>query len=575
MRRAPTPATLALLGLVLMPACGDDGGATTEGASSTTDGAGSTTGDATTAAPTGDPPTASTTLEPTSTTAGPTTEPMTGTTAETGTTTLDTDTTTSEPSALCDRLGGEAGVGELVDGALAVVLNDDKVNGYFLNNDVDGGNLRTCLIKQLGQVAGCAGVEYDCLDMKTAHAGLGISTADFMDFALDFSTALDAHQGAHPDLGDDDKTAILGVLGELAPDIVEDVGSDATVYQRVGRKPAIKGLVGAPGQAGSFVDNVALDVAINGFFAAAEFERLNTCLTRQVGGIDGPTRYGLEVDAPPGIDPGVGVGNECKTMAVAHEGLVDVNDMVGIDINDFGALVTDLVTAMETAGVAASDQDAILGVLGPMCEDILAPEFKNQCPGASKTETVEATNLAAPIPDDGYDGSLASMACAVLVVPDDAIDFVAAVTLTVAADHTFVGDLVIKLQGPDGTVSTILSRPGLVEGVDGQGDCCGDNANLSPSTPLTFKNGGATDAEQIGAAVPDTSGIVCVDEQPPIACEFHPNPGAGPGMDLDDFLGLTAKGTWRVCVGDAGGGDSGTLHGITLVVDRVKYDPTP
>ncbi|WP_434426583.1 hypothetical protein [Nannocystis pusilla] len=573
MRRALTPATLALLGLVLMPACGDDGGAATESASETTDSTASTT-DATTAAPTGDPPTASTTGEPTSTTAGPTTEPVTSTTAETGTTTVDTDTTTGNPAALCDRLGGEVGVGELVDGALAVVLNDDRVNGYFLNSNVDGGNLRACLIKQLGQVAGCAGVEYDCLDMKTAHAGLGISTADFMDFALDFSTALDTHQGAHPELGDDDKTAILTVLGELAPDIVEDASSDATVYQRVGRKPAIESLVGAPGQAGSFVDNVALNVAINGFFAAADFERLNTCLTRQVGGIDGPTKYGLEVDAPPGVDPGVGVGNECKTMAAAHEGLVNVNDMVGIDINDFGALVTDLVTAMETAGVAAPDQDAILGVLGPMCEDILAPEFKNQCPGASKTETVEALNLAMPIADDAYDGSIASMACAVLVVPDDAIDFVAAVALTVAADHTFVGDLVIKIQGTDGTVSTILSRPGLAEAVDGQGPCCGDNSNIAQSNPLTFKNGGATDAEQIGAAIP-TSDIVCVDEQPPIACEFHPNPGAGPGMDLDDFLGLTAKGTWRVCVGDAGGGDSGTLHGVTLAIDKVKYDPTP
>jgi truncated hemoglobin YjbI len=555
-----------------MPACGDDGTATTESASETTDGTGTTTDDTTTAAPTSDPPTTSTTVEPTSTTTTTetATDPLTGTT-----TTSDTDTTTGEPANLCERLGGEVGVGELVDGALGVVLSDDKVNGYFLNSDVDGGNLRTCLIKQLGAVAGCAGVEYDCLDMKAAHAGLGISTADFMDFALDFSTALDAHQGAHPDLSDDDKTAILTILGDLAPDIVEDANNDLTVYQRVGRKPAIKGLVGAPGQAGSFVDNVANDAAINGFFGATDFERLNTCLTRQVGGIDGPTKYGLEVDAPDGVDPGVGAGAACKTMAEVHAGLLDANDSVGIDINDFGALVADLVTAMEAAGVAATDQEAILAVLGPMCEDILAPEFRNQCPGANKVETVEALDLALPILDDGYDASLASMACAVLDVPDDGIDFVGSVAVTLAADHTFVGDLVVKIQGPDGTLSTLLSRPGLAEGVDGQGECCGDNANINQSMPLTFKNGGATDAEQLGAALPNTGDIVCVNEQPPIACEFHPNPGAGPGMDLDDFLGLVANGTWRVCIGDAGGGDAGTLHGVTLVIDKVKYDPTP
>ncbi|MDC0723408.1 hypothetical protein [Nannocystis bainbridge] len=574
MRLAAPASALALLGLVLLPACGDDQPATTESTSDTAGTSETTTEDATATAPTTEGPT-STTVAPTTTTPGTTTEAVTSTTDGTATDGTDTDTTTGEPVALCERLGGEAGVGELVDAALAVVLSDDKVNGYFLNSDVDGGNLRTCLIKQLGQVAGCPGVEYDCLDMKTAHAGMGISAADFMDFALDFSTALDTHQAAHPDLGDADKTAILDVLGGLAPDIVEDASNDATVYQRVGRKPAIETLVGAPGQAGSFVDNVANDAVINGFFGGTDFERLNTCLTRQVGGIDGPTKYGLEVDAPDGVDPGVGVGNECQTMAVSHAGLVDADDNVGIDINDFGALVTDLVTAMEAAGVAQTDQEAILAVLGPMCEDILAPEFKNQCPGANKVETLEAVNLAMPIPDDGYDGSLASMACAMFEAPDDGINFIAGVEVSIAADHTYVGDLIIKLQGPDGTVTTILSRPGLAEPLDGQGACCGDNSNIVQSSPLLFKNGGLTDAELLGAGVPDTNDVVCVDEPQPITCEFHPNPGAGPGMDLDDFLGLAAKGSWRVCVGDAGGGDTGTLHGVTLVIEKVKFDPTP
>src|SRR5690606_37466754 len=112
--------------------------------------------------------------------------------------------------------------------------------------------------------------------------------------------------------------------------------------------------------------------------------------------------------------------------------------------NDFGALVTDLVTAMTTAGVAQADQDAILGVLGPMCEDIVMADSKNDCPSAQKLEIVEVTMIAAPIPDEIYDGTLASMICQDIVIPDDPINFIAGVELTVGADHTWVGDITIK-----------------------------------------------------------------------------------------------------------------------------------
>ena len=111
----------------------------------------------------------------------------------------------------------------------------------------------------------------------------------------------------------------MTVLGDMAPDIVEDADSNLTVYQRVGRKPAVVTLIGAPGEAESFVENVANDVEINGFFGNADFVRLNTCLSRQVSSIDGPIAYGGEVDSPgPGIDEGVAHHAE---DAYAHEAL--------------------------------------------------------------------------------------------------------------------------------------------------------------------------------------------------------------------------------------------------------------
>ena len=568
-------------GLGLLAACPPASG-TTETDTDPGSSSGSTTGttDPTaTTNPTTDPP-PTTTEPPTSTTVDPTTETTVDPTA-TGSSSEGSSTTDEPPPplTLCDKLGGETGIGDLVNGAFGVILADDKVNGYFLNSDVDAGNLGACLIKQLGELATCPGVVYDCQDMKTAHAGLGISTADFMDFATDFSAALDTHQQSHPNLDDADKTAIMDALGTMLPDIVEDADNNLTVYQRVGRKPAIKALVGKPAEAGSFVDNVANNAAINGFFGMSDFDRLNTCLTRQVSSIDGPIKYGLEVDAPMGVDAGAGAANPCLDMATSHTGLVDANDMIGIDINDFGALVTDLVTAMTTAGVQQADQDAILGVLGPMCEDILAPQFKNQCPSAQKLETVEATMINGAIIDNAYNGQPMppSMFCQNILVPDDPINFVENVEATVALTHGWISDITIKLVHPMGKILTLVSRPSFNEPADDGGGCCGKQVNFSAMFPLTFKNGAPNDAEMMGAALPNMNNnnlIVCKDDNIN-PCEWKPNPGKGPGKDFTDFLGEPAAGTWKLCVGDSNTGDVGVLQSVKLVIKRVKYDPMP
>jgi len=572
-------APLTLLGLGLLPACPPTGENPTTGDETETSSTGGSTTTTTTTTTTTDP-TSSTTDAPTTgtdTTVGPTSSSSSTTDVSSSTTDMTTgsssgSTTMMVPLTLCEKLGGEPGIGELINTAFGVILTDDKVNGYFLNNDVDASNLGACLVKQIGELATCEGVVYDCLDMKSAHMGLGISANDFMDFAVDFSAALDTHQMAHPELLDQDKMDILTALAGMAPDIVEDMNNDLTVYQRVGRKPAIRTLVGKPGEVDSFVDNVANDAAINGFFGMTDFDRLNTCLTRQVGGIDGPTKYGLEVDAPPPADPGVGVGNECRDMATAHMGLKDANDMIGIDINDFGALVMDLVTAMNTFMVAQADQDAILGVLGPMCTDILDAPFKNDCPGNKKDETVEKLMVNTPIPDDGYDGSVGSMACIDLDFADDGVNVVAGVTATVGLDHTWAGDVTIKIQSPKGTVLTVLSRPGLNETIDGQNQCCGDSADFNNMFPVLFKNMGVNQAEDMGKAIVSGTGIICKDENPKLAaCEWNPVPGKGPGMNFNDFKGESAVGTWKVCAGDGSASDTGTLQSAKLTISKQKF----
>lgn len=557
-------------GFGLLAAC-PGGPSTTSATATETDTHTSTTDVSTTGTPTTLSPTTGTTL---------TTEPTGTTDATTGTDTTDTtgttDTTTGTTGGdgpLCEALGGTAGITELVAAAMANVLADDRINGYFLNSDFDQAGHATCLEKRIGELAECAGVTYDCAEIAAAHASLGISTNDFMDFAEDFAAALDAHPG----LSDDDKATVAAALQDLSPDLVTDATSDATFYQRAGRKPGIKGFVGALGEPGTFIENISVNVAINGFFDMSDFERFATCLTRQLGGIDGPIKYGKEVDAPPGIDIGVSAGNPCRPMSDAHTDVVDTKDNIGIDINDFNLFVSELATAMNNAGLSAEDQAAVIAVLDPMCEEILMPSAKNECPSARKLEIVEASDIGGSLPMV-YNGTVGSMFCQDLVVPDDPINFIEDITVTVGLDHTWVGDLVIKLFSPEDKVLTIVSRPGFTEMTDGtMEECCGDSSNLSAAYPLTFKDGAALSAENLGQAgnpMPTNNQIICKDDNIN-PCEWSPFPGAGPGNNFSDFFGDTAAGTWRLCVGDGGPDDPGTLQSVKLEIQRVKYDPMP
>ncbi|HEY0133443.1 MAG TPA: hypothetical protein VGB85_05165, partial [Nannocystis sp.] len=556
MQRTTLRSFALLTGLGLLPACPANVATTDTDAESS----------GTTSAETTDPqtdPTASST-PPTSTTQttppGETTEEPVTTTQETsstdpGTTTdnQDTtagdteDTTTGPVDNLCSRLGGaDAGIPELVTTFLGKVLTDDRINGYFLNADVDAGNLHACVVKQLGELAGCAGVTYDCQNMKDAHAGLGISQADFGDFVEDFVAAYDEHAATHPELTPEDETAIGDALGMMAGDIVEDPENNLTVYQRVGRKPNIKMMIGHPGEAGTFVDNVVNDITIASFFTNTNHDRFNTCLTRQVSSIDGPVKYGQEVTAPDGIDPGVSADDPCKDMKTAHEGLTD-DMMEGITVEDFLALVMDLVTAMQTFMVSDADQTTILGVLGPMCDDIVAEP--NTCPGNSKTELIEAVDLNLAIDnmamngawDDKYNGMLDSMLCVDIAVADDGLNFVNDVRLKVGMDHSYVGDVTIKVVSPDAKVLTALGRPSNEPPLADNGvPCCGYPANLSAMFPFTLTDAATITGKDMGKGLTDLK-VICKDENPKIdPCQFKPYKGGGPGTAFSDFKGKSA-----------------------------------
>jgi len=175
------------------------------------------------------------------------------------------------------------------------------------------------------------------------------------------------------------------------------------------------------------------------------------------------------------------------------------------------------------------------------------------------TQTVTMTGLNLSIVDDGYNGTLASMACANVAVTAWYTPAIASASVILGVDHTWVGDLVIKAIAPDNTTVTLASRPGLTEAADDGATAggFGTGADLSKSFPITFVTGAAASAESMGVGI----GVVCQTDN---VCQFAPNSGAATAGTLAAFNGKPSTGTWKLCIGDSTAGDPGKIDRVTL-----------
>lgn len=184
---------------------------------------------------------------------------------------------------------------------------------------------------------------------------------------------------------------------------------------------------------------------------------------------------------------------------------------------------------------------------------------------------IAGPGLGLAVPDNLYNGALASMACHTINVPSggggaDTVFGVTSVTLRLS--HTWIGDLTVKLRSPAGTVATLLSRPGVVETADDGNDTAGfgENSNLAFDHPITLEQPALIEAEQMGRNPVDLADgqTVCLDGGTP--CNYNPNRGAATGSDDLSlvFDGENRVGGWQLCLGDSAAPDVGTLDGWTL-----------
>lgn len=161
--------------------------------------------------------------------------------------------------------------------------------------------------------------------------------------------------------------------------------------------------------------------------------------------------------------------------------------------------------------------------------------------------------------NNGYDGSLSSMGSSSIVVPpgEPGGDLVSSISLELDGQHTWIGDMTIKLAGPAGVV-TLVSRPGLNEPGDNGASCCGSSSDWVLGFPQSFVDGAAILAENMGAAGPMLP-----------AQELQPT-GVFDGAQtpLTSLVGAfeqtSAVGEWTLYIGSSQGGDLGEVVSWTL-----------
>ena len=199
-------------------------------------------------------------------------------------------------------------------------------------------------------------------------------------------------------------------------------------------------------------------------------------------------------------------------------------------------------------------------------------------PAAAQTQTFcSGTNLNITIPDNGYNGTLGSMASTTINVPTGGT--VADVNVQMAVDHTYVGDLTVKVHSPAGTnnLVTLMSIPGLLEPNDnGMLPDFGDSSNLSAAHPVTYDDTapGGVSAENMGATISGTR-VICRDESPSPICNYVPNAGSAGGPMLAGFNGQNPAGNWTLYIGDSATLDTGHIQQWCLTLTYTTPTATP
>lgn len=120
---------------------------------------------------------------------------------------------TMKEKSLYERLGAKDAITAVVDEFVGNVAADKRINSFFADADIP--HLKRMLVDQICEATG-GPCKYVGKDMKSAHKGMGVSSADFGALVDDLVKALDKFK-----VPEKEKKELLGALGGMQGDIVE------------------------------------------------------------------------------------------------------------------------------------------------------------------------------------------------------------------------------------------------------------------------------------------------------------------------------------------------------------------
>jgi hemoglobin len=118
----------------------------------------------------------------------------------------------TKEKSLYDRLGGKPAITAVVDDFTARVVQDRRINSFFANTDASA--FKAKLVDQICEASG-GPCKYTGKDMKTAHAGMGVTDAHFNALVEDLVATLDKFKVPEKEKGE-----LLSALGPMRKDIV-------------------------------------------------------------------------------------------------------------------------------------------------------------------------------------------------------------------------------------------------------------------------------------------------------------------------------------------------------------------
>lgn len=119
----------------------------------------------------------------------------------------------SGDESLYERLGKKPAITAVVDDFVGRVAADNRINGKFATANIP--RLKMMLVDQICAASG-GPCTYTGRDMKSAHAGMGISGVEFDALVRDLVATLNKFK-----VPEREKSELLGALGPMKTDITE------------------------------------------------------------------------------------------------------------------------------------------------------------------------------------------------------------------------------------------------------------------------------------------------------------------------------------------------------------------